>query len=79
MRSCMGGLYNKVLLLDALVRRADVEARGAAVAHLAAGESVIKYKTRTAHSEALIVRGTGYDVVRLDQPRAGLSFNPYRS
>ena len=39
------GLYKKVLFLDALVRRADVEARGAAVAHLAAGESVIKYKS----------------------------------
>ena len=33
---------------------------------LAAGESAIKYKTRTAHSEALIVRGTGCDVVHLD-------------
>ena len=27
-----------------------------------AGESVIKYTTRTAHSEAPIVKGTGYDV-----------------
>jgi hypothetical protein len=38
---------------------------------LAAGE--IKHITRTAHSEALIVRGAGYDVVQLDQPRASLS------
>ena len=28
----------------------------------AAGESVIKCITRTTHSDALIVRGTGYDV-----------------
>ena len=38
---------------------------------LTAGE--IKYITRTDHSEALMVRGTGYDVVQLDQPRASLS------
>ena len=36
-------------------------------------KSVIEYKTRTAHNEALIVRGTGYDVDHLDQPRASLS------
>ena len=30
----------------------------------------IAYKTRTDHSEALAVRGTGYGADRLDQPRA---------
>jgi hypothetical protein len=30
-----------------------------------------KYIIRTAHSAALIVRGTGYGLVHLDQPRAG--------
>jgi hypothetical protein len=42
---------------------------------LAAVESLIKNITRTAHSEALIVRGTGYDVDHLDQPRASLSLS----
>ena len=37
---------------------------------LAMGESAVNYKTRTAHSEALIVRGTVYDVDHLDQLRA---------
>jgi hypothetical protein len=40
---------------------------------LAAGEPVIKYKTRTDHSESLILRGTVCDVDHLDQPWAGLS------
>jgi hypothetical protein len=44
-----------------------------AVEDLAPGESVIEYKTRIAHSEALIVIGTGYDVDHLDQPWASLS------
>ena len=35
-------------------------------AELAADESVIKCKTRTDHREALIVRGTGYNVDHLD-------------
>ena len=39
------------------------------------GGSAIKYTTRTAHSEALIVRGAGCDVDHLDQPRAGLPFS----
>jgi hypothetical protein len=34
-----------------------------------------KYQTRTDHSEALIVRGTGYYVGHLDQPRASLSLS----
>ena len=33
--------------------------------------------TRTAHSEALIVRGAGYDVDHLHQPRAGLAFSAH--
>ena len=39
----------------------------------AGGESVSKYITCTAHREALIVRGTDYDVGHLDQPWASLS------
>jgi hypothetical protein len=42
---------------------------------LAAGEPVIKDKPRTTHREALIVRGTGYNVDHLDQPRASLSLS----
>jgi hypothetical protein len=41
-------------------------------AGVAAGEAAVNYKTRTAHSEARVVRGTGYGVDHLDQPRAGL-------
>jgi hypothetical protein len=38
----------------------------------AAGGPAVMYITRTAHSEALVVRGTGDDVDRLDQPWASL-------
>jgi hypothetical protein len=41
----------------------------------ATAASGIKHITRTAHSEALIVRGTGYDIDHLDQPRASLSLS----
>ena len=44
---------------------------------IAAGGSAIGYTTRTAHSEALVVEATGYDVDHLDQPRAGLSLSEY--
>jgi hypothetical protein len=45
--------------------------RAASARRLAAGGSVIRHITRTAHSAALIVRGTGCDVDHLDQPRGG--------
>jgi hypothetical protein len=38
----------------------------------AAGESAMKFITRIAHSEALVVSGTGYDVDHPDQPRVRL-------
>ena len=47
----------------------DAEARREAL-RLATGGPVITHKTRTPHSEALIVRGTGYAGDHLDQPRA---------
>ena len=40
------------------------------LAHLGEGRAVVNHITRAAHSEALMVRGTGYDADRLDQPRA---------
>jgi hypothetical protein len=39
---------------------------------VAAGEPAIKYKTRTSHSEAIIVSSTGCDVAHFDQPLVGL-------
>jgi hypothetical protein len=40
------------------------------LAHLGEGRAVVNHITRAAHSEALMVRGAGYDADRLDQPRA---------
>ena len=46
-------------------------------ARRAAGEPAIECITRPAHSEALMVRDTVYDVVHLDQPRVSLPLSAH--
>ena len=78
MEDCMRGRYNIRYFppppqVELLRGRSEALRKASCLAPPAAGEPAIKRITRTAHSEAVIVRGTGYAVVHLDQPRgAGL-------
>jgi hypothetical protein len=69
MRLTLAAALATALTLASAAAADGHEAHAVPLARPGASDS-IDYKTRTDHSEALIVRGMGYNVDPLDQPRA---------